>query len=246
MYLDNCNIHKQHIIDRFEPAQCVEQFFSTAEVEQLTLLQFRLASRVKWTSTSNNIQPICDIDSLITLVPWFRERMMEQIGKFSDHHTGNYYITTQLHDAHVDLLTEVECNEYPWTASVVPYKSCVIPLLITEGADAYTAFFNQRHTGNSITLDRASISSQENSDYTISRSYPEFTNYGDTIEHNYIFPQIPEENLDGLSVETVLPFKPGNIMIFDACQIHASCVSKNRPNYRWLKSGINIQFYKEI
>jgi len=246
MYIDNCKKYKQEIVDRFDYAVSVDNFFSNEELDTLLLLQFKLAERIKWTPTSNNIQPLCDVDTLISHIPWFEERMIEHIGEFAKNHSGNYYITTQLHDAHVDLLTEKECNEYEWSNNVIPYKSCVIPLLITEGAEAYTAFFNQRHIGNSITLDRVSISSQDNSDYTISREYPEFTVFGSSKETDVLFPHIPEENLKGLSMETVLNFQPGSIMIFDACQIHASCVSKNRPNYRWLKSGINIQFYKEI
>ena len=29
--------------------------------------------------------------------------------------------------------------------------------------------------------------------------------------------------MEGLSIESVLEFNPGDLMIFDACQIHASC-----------------------
>ena len=35
--------------------------------------------------------------------------------------------------------------------------SCVT-LVITDGADAHTAFFNERHIGTSITFDRVEIS----------------------------------------------------------------------------------------
>ena len=62
----------------------------------------------------------------------------------------------------------------------------------------------------------------------------------------FLFPQIPRGNMQGLSIETVLEFIPGDVMIFDACQIHASCVKRSKPNYKWLKSGINLQFYKEV
>ena len=246
MYIKNCDKHKDAIVKRFEPAKQLRNFFTAREVEELTLLQFQYAERLKWTSTSNNIQPICDMGKVLEQVPWFIERIQEQIGDFSDSHSGNFYITTQLHDAHVDLLTEDETQNYAWSKKVVPYKSCVIPLLITEGADAYTAFFNQRHIGYSVTLDRVNISDQANSDYKISREYPDFINFGTESKTEVLFPHIPAENLDGLTVESVLEFTPGNIMIFDACQIHASCVEPNRPNYRWLKSGINIQFYKEV
>ena len=246
MYIDNCKSYQKQIIDRFSPAKALKSFFTARELEQLTLLQFQLAERVKWTSTSNNIQPVCDIGKVMDAVPWLGERIKEQIGEFYSCHSGNFFITTQLHDAHVDLLTATECYTYSWSNNVVPYKSVVIPLLITEDAKAHTAFFNQRHIGYSVTLDRVGVSEQENSDYSISREYPEFTEYGNKTDADVIFPHIPEGNMQGLSVETVLDYVPGDIMIFDACQIHASCVKPTRPNYRWLKSGINIQFYKEV
>jgi len=255
-YIDNCEKYHKQIVDAFEPARCVENFFSADEIDQLRLLQFQLADRLKYTSTSNNIQPVCDIDTVFERLPWLADRMRTEIGDFSDHHTGNYYITTQLHDAHVDLLSRQETDrpEFEWSNRVIPYKSVVIPLIISERADAYTAFFHQRHIGYSFTFDRVNISEQENSDYTIIRTYPDFYNIDGKIsnkgeyvrEKNFLFPQIPPGNLIGLSIEDALPYEVGNIMIFDACQIHASTVKRNKPNYRWLKSGMNIQFYKEI
>lgn len=245
MYIDNCKNNSNAIKDSFEPARLVKNFFSISEIEQLLLLQFQLAERVKYTQTSNNIQSVCDIDNIFTKLPWLKSKFEKEIGRFSDRHSGNYYITTQLHDAHADLLTEDECKAFEWSKDIIPYKSCVIPLLISD-TKAFTAFFNQRHIGYSVTLDRVGISSQEDSDYEIKRDYPSFVNYGKEMTHNYIFPHIPNESLNGLTVENVLEYNIGSVMIFDACQIHASCVSKERPNYRWLKSGMNIQFYKEI
>ena len=47
------------------------------------------------------------------------------------------------------------------------------PSIITDGADAHTAFFNERHIGTSITFDYVEISPQENPDYEIAREYPD-------------------------------------------------------------------------
>lgn len=255
-YIDNCEKYHTDIVGNFTPATSIPNFFTDSELQDLLLLQFQLADRIKYTPTSNNIQPVCDIDSVFKSCTWLAPKMREVIGDFADNHSGNYYITTQLHDAHVDLLSETETQrpEFAWSKNVIPYKSCVIPLVITPKADAYTAFFHQRHIGYSFTFDRVNISEQENSDYTIIRSYPDFynidgeiSNKGDYVrEKNFLFPQIPQGNLFGLSIEECLPYDLGSIMIFDACQIHASTVKRNKPNYRWLKSGMNIQFYKEI
>jgi hypothetical protein len=247
-YKENCVIHRDTIVSNFEKAYAVENFFTASEIEQLTLLQFKLADRIKWTPSSNNIQPVCNVDTIFDQMSVLDEKFTELLGDYSKNHTGNYYITTQLHDAHVDLITEREASEFAWTDRVIPYKSVVIPLLLSDHADAHTAFYKQRHIGFSLTFDRANISSQDNSMYEIAREYPEFY----TLESEeytgktYITPQVPPENLQGIELETVLPFKLGSVMVFDSCQIHASCVDRRFPNYKWLKSGINIQFYKEI
>ena len=128
-------------------------------------------------------------------------------------------------------------------------------MAIGHGAQAETAFFNQRHVGFSITLDRNYQSLQDNSLYEISREYPDFYLIGGEVsplekysseDQEYIFPHVDDENLDGLTIESVFEFQPGNIMIFDACQLHASCVHRTRPNFSGLKNGINIQFYREV
>lgn len=256
-YIENCTKHRAQIISAFEPARLETGFLSTDEIQKLMTLQFQLANRVKWTSTSNNIQPVCNIDDVFQHMPELTDRFHQLLGDFSQHHTGNYYITTQLHDAHVDLISQAESQrpEFNWTNRVIPYKSVVIPLMITDGADAHTAFFDQRHIGHSITFDRVNASRQENSDYEIAREYPDFydlqgnpaSSTQDYVRNTgFLMPQIPVGNLRGLSVETALPYSVGDIMVFDACQVHASCVKRSKPNYRWLKSGMNIQFYREV
>ena len=180
--------------------------------------------------------------------PWMQDKF-ESILKhdFSEHHTGNYYITTQLHDAHVDLMTESE-TKFDWAEKLIPYKSCVIPLGITAGAEAYTAFFKQRHIGTSITFDRVGQSSQDKSMYEIAREYPDLETLDTpTLENtDYIFPHIDEGNICDFDLEAVFPFQPGNALVFDACQLHASCVTRRRPNFNSLKTGINIQFYIKV
>lgn len=246
--------HKDTIIKNFSEAKVLENVLTEAQVQEILLFAFQNTNNLKWTATSSNLQPSVHILQLMKKCPWLKEIMQDAIGEFYDReHSGNYFITTQLHDAHADLITEEETQD-EWTDSLVPYKSCVIPLIISARAVAHTAFFHQRHIGYSVTLDRAEISSQDDSMYEIAREYPDFylqdgsiSEFAEIEDHpEYIFPHIPPENNRGLSIENVFEFKPGNIMVFDACQIHASCVPRDRPNFRWMKSGINIQFYKKI
>ena len=239
--------HRDTIIKNFEPARCEENVFSDDEIHQLTLYQFQNADSLRWTDTSSNIQPILNVTRLFEDFSWLQDKF-ESILKhdFSKHHTGNYYITTQLHDAHVDLMTEAE-TEFDWAENLLPYKSCVIPLGITAGAEAYTAFFKQRYIGTSITFDRVGQSLQDKSMYKIAREYPtlEVLDVPALDDTDYIFPHIDDGNICDFELEAVFPFKPGNALVFDACQLHASCVTRKRPNFSSLKTGINIQFYLE-
>lgn len=126
MYIENCKTHLRDITGAFTPAVSYDNFFTQSQIDDLILLQFQLADRVKYTPTSNNIQPVCDIDRVFSTLPYLADKFREVIGDFSDMHSGNYYITTQLHDAHVDLLSESETQrpEFSWTRNIIPYKSC--------------------------------------------------------------------------------------------------------------------------
>ena len=247
-YKNNCKQYKDTIVDNFSKSQCIENFFTQQEIELLSTYQFKNTERLKWTATSNNIQPVVDIDTMFKTFDWLDEKFSKIFNSYFGQHTGNFYITTQLHDCHADLMTAQELQEFEWSHKVIPYKSVVIPLLVSEGVDTYTAFFNERYIGTSITLDNDYISEQKDSMYELLRDHPDFeiTNFSNNDFNQYIFPHIGNKTLDGLSVESVFKFVPGNIFVFDACQLHASCASKQSPNAKFLKSGINLQFYKEI
>lgn len=253
-YFENCIKHKDTIIENFSPAKCETNFFNQEEITQLIEYQFSNSQRVKWTASSNNIQPVVDIDTMFDNIDWLQDKFLELFGNFYHKHTGNFYITTQLHDCHVDLLTDEETQSFDWTHNVIPYKSVVIPLMISNYSHAVTAFFDQRHIGHSVTLDRNFNSHQTNSMYHVARQYPELYDIqGDlcdpTIEFenkNILFPHLDKNTLQGLTVENYFDYVVGDIMVFDACQIHCSATPYQRPNYRWMKSGINIQFYREV
>lgn len=252
-YFENTINHRQSIIDAFSPAECYDNFFSKDEIEQLVLYQFQNSQRIKWTASSNNIQPVVDIDTMFESLPWLDDKFSDILDDYFEKHTGNFYITTQLHDCHVDLLTDEETETFDWIHQVIPYKSVVIPLMISSN-DAHTVFFDQRHIGHSVTLDRSYSSQQDNSMYKIARDYPTFydvngvecdTNAELDFE-NYLFPHLDSETLRGLTVENAFNFQVGDAMVFDSCQVHCSATTREKPNYRWMKSGINIQFYKEV
>ena len=256
-YQENCEQHHKDIVDRFEVAKTVDKFWTKDEIQTLLEYQFQNAKRVKASATGSNIQPVVAINDLFENVEFVEKKFKELLGDYAEEHTGNFYITTQPHDCHVDLLTEQECihdeSRYNMYKNLVPWKSVVMPLFITRHPDEFTstAFMKQRRLGHSVTFDRLGDSAE--SDYKLAKTYNGLVDIlGEPLdgEHDYndwnndSFPHIDKENFRGFGIETILHHKVGDIMLFDACQVHASM---NNPKFtNWLKNGINIQFYKEV
>lgn len=252
-YITCCKNYRQQIIERFRPAQKIPKFFSKSEIEKIRLYQFQNAHRAKFQETASNIQSVVDMTDMFKKMPWLQYRFEELFGRgeFSTEHSGNFYITTQPHDCHVDLPTEDE-HTHRWYDNMIPWKSVIIPLFLRHGTKAWTAFYKQRRIGYSVTFDRDFSSSQDNSAYRIARVYDglvdQFGNptdaekdYGQWSEERY--PHVSQNNLRGFEEETILEHETGSLFVFDACQIHASVLHDGKPA-DWMKNGINIQFYK--
>jgi hypothetical protein len=60
-----------------------------------------------------------------------------------------------------------------------------------------------------------------------------------------MYPLISKENFSGFSEEAIFKQKTGDVMVFDACQVHASCQLPGSDPH-WMKNGMNIQFYKSV
>lgn len=251
-YITCCKNYKQEIIQRFRPAQKIEKFFNRNEIEQLRLYQFQHSHRAKFQDTASNIQPVVDVTKMFIDIPWLQYKFEELFGRgeFSKEHSGNFYITSQAHDAHVDLPNEEE-EKHRWYDNMIPYKSVIIPLFLTHDTRAWTVFFKQRRIGYSVTFDRDYSTKQENSAYRIARVYDglidQFGNPTDP-EKDYAnwsperYPHISQNNLRGFEEECVLEHEYRSLFVFDACQIHASVLHDGAPA-NWMKNGINIQFY---
>ena len=46
-YKECCQVYRQQIIDRFEPAKKIDNFFSDSEIEQLQLYQFQKSKKAE-------------------------------------------------------------------------------------------------------------------------------------------------------------------------------------------------------
>jgi hypothetical protein len=247
-YIECCEKYKNDIISRFSPAEKIDNFFTKEETDQLRLYQFQNTRRVKMQDSSSNIQPLVDIGKMIYALDFLENKFKDLFGDFSRRHSGNYFISNQPHDVHTDLLTE---DEGEWTENLIPYKSVIIPLFLTKGAQAHTAFMDQRRIGYSVIFDRDYVSTDDSSCYEILREYNGLIDInGNPTDPNLEpndwtrsrYPQVTRNNFIGFSEETVLNQTVGSILVFDACQLHASVINNSRP---WMKNAINIQFYKE-
>jgi len=253
-YTDNCKTYRQDIIDRFEPAYVIENFFNEKEIEKLIKYQFKNAKRVKARPSSGNIQSVISVQRMMKNLKWLDDKFKAVFGEYNWIQTGNYYITIRHHDAHVDLISDEEA-ENPVFDQNIPFKSVVFPLYLSPiDAECYTAFMHQRRIGHAATFDRGSVSKQEYSSYKLFREYngfidingnamPSENDSADWSAERY--PTITKENFSGFSEEIVFKQRVGDIMVFDACQVHASCQLDGTSD-RWLKNGMNIQFYKTV
>ena len=251
-YIENCNTHRQAIIDRFESPYVLENFFNKKEIEKLITFQFQNADRVKAQISSGNIQSVIDVPGMMKTQKWMNDKFKEVFSDYSRCHTGNFYITNQHHDAHVDLISEKEGLEH-WAHNQIPFKSVVFPLYLSPlNAECHTAFMKQRRIGYAATFDKSSRSEQKDSDYKLYREYdgfidingnplPTTNNSEDWTESKY--PSITKESFSGFTEEMVIKQRVGDVMVFDACQVHASCQPEGTHKH-WLKNGMNIQFYK--
>jgi hypothetical protein len=251
-YIECCKHYKSQIIESFEPAYSIDNFFTDDEIKQLTLYQFQNSNRIKMQNSSSNIQPIVDMSILFKDLDFLKSKCTDVFGKFADEHTGNFFITNRLHDIHVDLIAETEASN-PWYDNLIPYKSVIIPLFLTKDETAHTTFMEQRRIGYSVIFDRDFLSPSESSIYEIQREYTDLIDInGNQTDPNIDlnqwsenkYPQITKNNFIGFSEESILEQRVGSLIVFDSCQIHASCDMNQKP-YNWLKNAINIQFYKE-
>lgn len=252
-YIDCCNHYNNDIVNRFSKAKSIDNFFTVEEIDTLRLYQFQNSKRVKMQPSSSNIQPVVSMTKMMSDLPDITAKFKDLLGDFAKVHTGNYFITSQLHDAHVDLISQDEEINNSWITNLIPYKSVIIPLFLTKGSQACTAFMNQRRIGYSVIFDKDYLSGDESSMYEILRSYNGLIDINGTPTDDNLdlnqwtetkYPQITKNNFKGFSEEIVIEQKIRSLIVFDSCQIHASC-NLTGDNYTWIKNAINIQFYKE-
>jgi hypothetical protein len=130
---------------------------------------------------------------------------------------GNYFRTTTPFVVHTDT---------PHEKNITPYKNILIPLT-TDSENCYTIMLTQRHYGvgaHFLKSDRYNHFTPDKNikitDYTHLEHYTN-KNIDKKLYEQYLT-HMPYDNLHGLSIETVIKWKVGDIIFFDSTQLHCS------------------------
>ena len=139
---------------------------------------------------------------------------------------GNYFRTITPFVVHTDT---------PHEKDMVPYKNILIPLT-TDSENCYTIMMTQRHYGvgaHFIKSDRyKNFTPDKNikiTDYTHLEHYTG-KDFDKNLYEQYLT-HMPYDNLHGLTFETAIGWKVGNIIIFDATQLHCSNNFKSKEKH---------------
>lgn len=265
------DLHDQRAIDavrsNISPAQIHEDVFSKDELDWIYGYAFNGCSYVR----HNNNGTIFISGSLKGVYKKFEEKLKAILpgSELSPVVTGNYFITPDQYGLHND-----STRQRDWLNSLdktpidspdrqyVPWKNIIIPLwTCPNNVESHAVFFNQRH------IDYAHVYNHgKPQDQVIATTYPVIDNYGDILFHDVHGNPIPQEQnlipydkghhdkylyytpyrrLTGLTPELTCNWVPGNPIVFDAMQLHAT--NKGFQDRQWTnKMGLLLSFFKKI
>ena len=204
----------------------------------------------------------------------FKDRFDTMLGpdaEKSPQVAGNFYISPGGYGLHNDNITKDEYDDSllkVWSITdkmrrFVGWKNVVIPLWIGSSQQVIhggqIGFFKQRYLGWSAVLNHHSAHKN------ISTLYPHLTDYskldfydenGKLIPFNDVpfdeetwkkyFSGTPRDRFRGLELESIYEWKPGNAIVFDAAQLHASNPGDNEHGRFNMKMGLRLIFLKEL
>lgn len=134
-------------------------------------------------------------------------------------HGGNFFKTNIPFFVHTDTAKD---------HNFVPYKNIVVPLINPqEDHPCYTVMFKQRWYGEAAMFWKGPIFLSAKPDYNhklVDYSALEGYTNRDISVHEYtrFLTHLPFNNLHGLSIDRVLRWKVGDILVFDCTQLHSS------------------------
>ncbi len=255
------------------PSQCFKELISKEQRQWLYAFAFRDGRRIRHNANgtifiSGNLKQCYDyLENLI--------EMALPGAKNSPIVDGNFFITPSQYGLHTDSLRQEDylqnLNSFPAQhaqRSWVPWRNIIIPLWVTPPeSESQICFFKQRH------LDWAHVYNHGNKTRGIASSYPIITDmskvqfYDETgteipmldnslpysEEHFKNFFQTPDGKnltppvrLTGLSPENTFNWTPGDLLVFDSCQLHSTNNGANRGTPWTLKMGLLLKFLHPI
>jgi hypothetical protein len=106
----------------------------------------------------------------------------------------------------------------------LPYKVIMMPLEI-EGESTHTVFFNQRYLGPpSAFMKGTDLSLEVCNTKTNYEDIEKYENGGEFSQQTHLdyLDHIPPSMLQGLSIDKIVEWRLGDLIIFDSCQLHCS------------------------
>jgi hypothetical protein len=138
-------------------------------------------------------------------------------------HGGSFVRTTVPFHVHTDTGKAEEMEE-----TYFPFKNVLIPLSnSTKTAPLYTVFFHQRSLGQASHFWKGEKFAHQQPKYNFKvTDYTSLLNYTGTPLDREVYERhlthLPFENLFGLSVEKLIEWRIGDVIIFDCNQLHSS------------------------
>lgn len=194
--------------------QVIDNFFDKDEIEFLIAKQKEFETVNKQGAVNNwrySNQP--------EFIEWLETRFKKVLSRDFEMHGGNFFKTNVPFFVHTDTAKDHD---------FIPYKNIVVPLINPqEDHPCYTVMFKQRWYGEATMFWKGPIFLSAKPDYNHKVvDYTElegYTNKDISVDlYKRFLTHMPYNNLHGLSIDRVLQWKVGDILIFDCTQLHSS------------------------
>lgn len=228
---------KTFIASRFSPSYCRENFLSLDDIAELVDFFYSLDDSEKvFKNTGPITASLLHNTRATSIMKKLQDKVFDQVGECVIYNTAYFKVDTP-HIIHNDDL-----DSFP-----LIYKAFTLPLEITCDTDARPEFvtFNQHYLDgpSKFVKGGTSLETFYNSFVT---DYKNVINLNDDVpleNPGAYFPHIKRAWLEGLTIEQVFDWRPGNALIFDCPRLHAA--SDFRLKGIKSKLGLSIFTYTE-
>lgn len=245
----------------FGKAEFIPNFFSDEELDTILFQLFRTFTKHRhYGGGTFKLEKFDEYPIWKMLYPKLKEHI--NWIREDDILTGNGYITATNYALHMD-----SCNPVTYlNANQIAIKSFIIPLFvcqpenIKDERDSSFVLFKNRLLGWECNFSNGSSNDVKMTYQKNVTSYddlPWIDKHGKSMKldtskmhesteaiYKDHLKQLPEETYYGMEVETILPYKPGGIIVFDPYQPHVTG-NKDWSKTR-LKGGIRFNIQRKV